>query len=348
MIKYLSLLLSMVCIAVHGKDPTEWEKTQFVWSGGMEAVCDVGCDRDPVRFFQQLNWFDPKVYANVQSGDIVWVSPRYLRRFYFEVLPFITQPFVLLISDARNGDNSFPSNCAMGGLIEPFLSNPNIIHVFAQNCDYAGISEKVSHFPIGIDFHSVAYKGLKQLWGVMCSSPLMQEQVLQTIIQNSKRTSARKVRAFVDFQHFDSMSINFRRDLQFGENRKSIFNRLLATGLIDHSGKMDRYSLWRKKAEYAFSISPHGNGLDCHRTWEDLALGCIVIVRTSPLDPLYEGLPVVIVQDWSEVTKENLDRWLKEFGDVLQNKEYRIKITHDYWYNKMLEKALPYRKEKHE
>ena len=45
-------------------------------------------------------------------------------------------------------------------------------------------------------------------------------------------------------------------------------------------------------------MSPQGNGLDCHRTWEALILKTIPIVRTSSLDPLYEGLPVVVVHEW--------------------------------------------------
>jgi hypothetical protein len=98
---------------------------------------------------------------------------------------------------------------------------------------------------------------------------------------------------------------------------------------------MERADLWRTKGEYAFSVSPHGNGLDCHRTWEDLALGCIVIVKTSPLDPIYDGLPVVIVQDWSEVTEENLEKWLLQHGDALSNPSYRERLTNRYWLNKM-------------
>lgn len=342
--KQIFKLLAFLSItSLHADSPLPWEKTKLIWGGGMEAVCDVGCDSDPCRFFQNPLHFDPEEYMNIKAGDIVWVSPRYIKRFYIEVLPSVTQPFVLLINDARDGDNSFPSNCFMTDSIEALLSNPNIIHIFAQNCDYTGSSEKVSHFPIGIDYHSAAYKGAKKIWGIR-EMPHHQEKILRNIANISKPTRHRKKKAFVDFHHNDSMRLTFRRDLQFGEDRTSIFKRLDNTGLIDHAKFIDRYALWRKKSEYAFSISPPGNGLDCHRTWEDLVLGCIVIVKTSPLDPLYEGLPVVIVQDWSEVTKENLDHWLSIFGDVLHNEEYRTKLTHDYWYGKMLEKAAPYRK----
>jgi hypothetical protein len=78
-------------------------------------------------------------------------------------------------------------------------------------------------------------------------------------------------------------------------------------------------------------VSPHGNGLDCHRTWESLALGNIVIVKRSPLDPLYEGLPVVIVDDWREITAERLDEWHRRYGETFADPESQRRLTNRYW-----------------
>lgn len=340
--KIICALFLLLTFFLHAQNHDEWEKSKYVWGAGMAHACDIGPQGSPREFFRLVNHFDPAMYSNIQSGDIVWVSPKFLKRFVVDILPFITNPFVILINDPRDGDFSFPSNCNLGQHLQELLENPYVIHVFAQNCDYQGNSEKVSHFPIGIDFHSVAYKG-EGRWGVS-GSPKEQCRLLDHILARAKPTPQRKRKAFVDFQHYDSMRLYFKRYLQFGEDRTTIFNKLLPTGLIDHDKQMNRNELWRRKAEYAFSISPPGNGLDCHRTWEDLALGCIVIVKTSPLDPMYEGLPVVIVKDWSEITRENMSLWLTTYGDVLHNTEYRKKLTFDYWYEKILLKALPYRR----
>lgn len=122
-----------------------------------------------------------------------------------------------------------------------------------------------------------------------------------------------------------------------------IFHRLLTKGVIDYSSWMSRSSLWKTKGQYAFSISPHGNGLDCHRTWEDLILGCIVIVKTSPLDSLYEGLPVVIVRDWEEINEENLNIWFEQYKDAFTNPVYRSKLTHNYWLDQIRTAAQPHK-----
>ncbi len=329
-------------ICILNANLVSWEISQFVWSAGMGVVCDIGPEKDPKVFFMKEQVFDPTLYQNIQGGDIVWLPCRFLEQFATDILPNVTSPFVLLINDARGSDESFPSDCSRSFNVEEFVANSFIIHIFAQNCDYQGRSSKVSHVPIGIDFHTIAYKGENGGWGEI-GSPHQQEAVLIKIIDSAKPTNLRKKLAFIDFHHSDTMHANFNRYLQFREDRKSIFQTLLSTGLIEHENWMKRYDLWRKKVEYAFSISPHGNGLDCHRTWEDLALGCIVIVKSSPLDPLYEGLPVVIVKDWSEITNENMNRWLELHGDALHNSAYREKITHKYWYEKILKSTLGYR-----
>jgi len=98
---------------------------------------------------------------------------------------------------------------------------------------------------------------------------------------------------------------------------------------------LSQFQNWKEKGKFAFCISPHGCGLDCFRTWESLLLGNIVIVKSSPLDPLYKELPVVIVNDWNDITRKNLDRWAKQYGDALTNSNYRKKLTTRYWIQKI-------------
>ena len=71
-----------------------------------------------------------------------------------------------------------------------------------------------------------------------------------------------------------------------------------------------RHELWALYGNFSFVVSPRGDGKDCHRTWEALALGCAVIVsRDFFLRPLYDDLPVVQVERWETVTAEALLRW---------------------------------------
>ena len=49
-----------------------------------------------------------------------------------------------------------------------------------------------------------------------------------------------------------------------------------------------------------FCISPRGNGIDTHRTWEALYLGTVPVVTRSVLTDQHPHLPWVVLDDWSE------------------------------------------------
>ena len=100
--------------------------------------------------------------------------------------------------------------------------------------------------------------------------------------------------------------------------------------------RVNRNNSFENQIKYAFVVSPFGNGLDCHRTWEALALGCIPIIMTSGLDSLYDDLPVLIVKDWSDVTEEMLMKVVNEFKGKHEKGLFNYdKITLKYWVDKI-------------
>jgi hypothetical protein len=324
-------LMLLVPLLLLGKTEKRrgWESSELIWNGAIISLCDRGVDLDPGQFYkhEDSHYLERESYEDIQKGEVVWVSPKKVFQFFKEVFPKVRESFILLVS---GGDESFPSQTGLSlEELNRILEDKRLIHIFAQNCDYEKAHKKLTPIPIGLDYHTIAYKGSK---GNRKVSPAMQEKQLLDICHSSPPLSMRKKKAFIDFHHFDSIRRGYlKRYSELGEDRTSIFNQLKKTGLIDAGPKMERSALWKVKSQYAFSISPHGNGLDCHRTWEDLALGCIVIVKTSPLDRLYEGLPVVIVKDWAEIKEENLNLWLEQFKDF----SYREKLTLKYWLNKI-------------
>jgi hypothetical protein len=323
-------LYSLLYMLLVGVNLNCWHQTHFMWNFGCISRCNKGVPSNPYEYFSKEQSFDRNLYKNICLGNIVWVESRHAQEFCKQVLPNLNQSIILLVSA---GDESFPKDCK-GLDINVLLNNKFIVHIFAQNNVYSGESKKISSFPIGMDYHTVAYKSSNGGWGEK-GNPNEQELSLNEILKRLRPTSQRLKPAFVDFHHSDTAHAGFERYLEYGEDRKFIFERLLPTGLIHHSKWMRRSEMWKKKGKYAFSISPHGNGLDCHRTWEDLILGCIVIVKSSPLDVLYEGLPVVIVNDWSEVTKENMASWINKYSNAFTDYKYRQRLTSDYWWSKI-------------
>ena len=89
-------------------------------------------------------------------------------------------------------------------------------------------------------------------------------------------------------------------------------------------------------SKYAFVLSPRGAGEDTHRTWEALYVGCIPIVLSSSLDELYQDLPVVVVNNWDEITKDFLEEKIIEHKSRKEKNQYCMeKLCFDYWVNRM-------------
>jgi len=301
---------------------------KYCWSLGYSIAADVTPFKDGLPPEYKTDppsiYVDPEMYIDdVHEGDIVWVQASQITKFCKETLPFIQNPFILVISD---GDESFPSIISPDFDIQNLFNNDRVLAIFSQNIDMYTPHPKLKHIPIGLDFHSMTLSN--GFFGEPTHSVQEQEKILDSILTSLLPTHLRKKRAFVDFHIGDKVC--------FGETRRQILRKIESSGVIDSlARKVPRHTLWKMKGAYAFSVSPHGNGLDCHRTWEDLLLGCIVIVKTSPLDPLYEGLPVVIINDWSEITPENFDLWFDLYSDAFTNPTYREKLTHAYWMHKI-------------
>ena len=93
--------------------------------------------------------------------------------------------------------------------------------------------------------------------------------------------------------------------------------------------KISSEPLWMRHVDYAFEISPRGSGFDCHRTWEAILLRTIPIVRTSYVDPLYDGFPVVIVSDWREITPAAMAAWREQWKDGFTAEMFeRLTLAH--------------------
>ena len=80
--------------------------------------------------------------------------------------------------------------------------------------------------------------------------------------------------------------------------------------------------------EYKFCMCPPGHGIDTHRVFESLMVGTIPIMMTSPLDSMYEDLPVLIIKSMSMIRKE----YLEEQYEKIKKKAYNFeKLYAPYW-----------------
>jgi hypothetical protein len=71
--------------------------------------------------------------------------------------------------------------------------------------------------------------------------------------------------------------------------------------IVNFQGKVNEYQ--QELLRSRFVLSPPGNGIDCHRTWEALYLGAIPIVKRKFWPFAHLDLPVVILDDWDDISE---------------------------------------------
>ena len=177
---------------------------------------------------------------------------------------------------------------------------------------------KLVHMPIGMDYHTMENR--PSSWGPQMSGWEQEQQIKELIGSlQVKPLLERKCKIYSTF-HFM---------LDRGDRREAY--KEILTDLIDYEEQpTSRIETHKRQLEYAFVASPFGGGPDCHRTWEALILGCIPIVKSSGMDPLFEGLPVLIIQKWSDLNLELLEKTRTNFSKFENSK----KIQLDYWKSK--------------
>jgi len=161
-------------------------------------------------------------------------------------------------------------------------------------------------------------------WGSI-KTPIEQEEELLEIRNMMKPFNERENKIYSNCHFFVTT--------KFGYDRKDALNKIPKELLYLEPNKVDRKTSWQKQIHYSFVLSPHGNGLDCHRTWEALVLGCIPIVKKSLIDDLYIDLPVLIVNEWSDVNKELLKETINKFKNINFNYD---KLELKYWIDKII------------
>lgn len=84
--------------------------------------------------------------------------------------------------------------------------------------------------------------------------------------------------------------------------------------------------------QHKFVLAPPGYGVDTHRLWETLAIGSYpVVLRSVALEP-FEALPILFVNDYSEVTLDLLKASLQQLEEKRKNS---IMLQMSYWEQKI-------------
>lgn len=243
--------------------------------------------------------FDPHL---VQAGDTIVIRDRNdllfesLNRFEKEYLPSIQYPIILI---TPRTDFSLP------GKRDSLLQSEKIAAWFVQNIDREQ-TDTLFALPIGVTAPSCGVNLQILDFYIEKNPPIRRKKKKNLVYINLSLTHSERIKAIRYFrEYFPQIPLYTRTSFE-------------------------RYI--RDVLNSTFVLSPPGNGLDCHRTWEALLLGRYPIVKHSTLDPLFEGMPVLLVNDWSDITPEVLQQ-KKEVFDTMEWSRERLYAP--YWFDKI-------------
>jgi len=285
-------------ITMKGGGENSEKLAKYISTRGIKQSCDV--DNKPPG----------------KDGDSVFVHCDKLNAFA-ESMKDNPYRYVLVSGD---GDLTFPDS--LGRDYKAFLEDEKLLHMFVNNSSVS--HEKLTQLPLGINYHTLHTNG-KNEWGSK-ASPEKQDTELAAIQKSLKPLKERLRKCYGNF-HF-----NKQDERKYTYDRKDAIEKIPKECIDYEATFIPRNETWKKQGEYAFVVAPHGNGLDCHRQWEALCLGCIPIVKSSSIDEVYAKLPVLIVKDWSDVTQALLDSTAEEFS----KKQFDMdRLLLSYWVNQI-------------
>ncbi len=225
----------------------------------------------------------------LKAKNTIFVQIDRMEGFFRDIHPYIDCPYILI---THNGDESAPAK------FRSYLDDPKIIAWFTENPE-GEPHPKLHLIPIGMGNRYQGY-----------GNP---DFLQKAIDKKTPKT------------HLVYFNLTIQNHY---EERWQVY-QLIGRAPFCYRPIKKRFDHYLDDvAASKFVLAPRGVGLDTHRLWESLYLGAYPIVKTSPLDPLYEGLPVVVVKNWTEIT----EAFLKEKYEEMSQKSYTYeKLKMRYW-----------------
>ncbi|MBA5778729.1 hypothetical protein H2509_16515 [Stappia sp. F7233] len=297
------------------------ERDMYVSSTVMRDGCDLIWDEfeedPPAEFFRPI-----------ADGTVVFVNTMHMPRFIGEILERMEGRFVLVSARENNSTAGFDA--------EKIRNSGKVIHWFMENFELApewADTGFITLLPLGLNYHKLDPASPNQSRDMGLPSRSGNQQLTMKAIREEIPPFREKpLRVYCNFHLNMDTFLRHPHAMKRHLARQEARDALMTKGdiILWEPRQAPRNQVWLRHREVSFEASPRGNSIDCHRTWEALILRSVPIVKTTSLDPMYEGLPVAIVDDWSQVSPERLARWKEDFADWFDG-PLPDKLYSNYW-----------------
>ncbi|TPX78551.1 hypothetical protein CcCBS67573_g00114 [Chytriomyces confervae] len=291
--------------------------------------------RESIDAIQLTNMSD---FNAIKPGSVIYVDSYFAGGFIIEILPNIKSRFVLVTGDS----GICMPNCRLTktGVLK-VTQNPHLIYWHTSHCNGTSIaSHKMGCMPIGIDQHGTARSDLQKAYeagiglkdGVSQRISPWEDRPEKYLLASFQVSTNPKARAPL-------MELLCGNETSIPHGKSKEIKALRAVTNCFYKKRMNKLDFYTNVLSQArFVVSPAGQGPDCYRTYETLFLGGYPIVKTSTIDVLFKDLPVLIVQEWEDLTVELLEHTYRDF----QSRKFDFRPLYvDYWRQKSVDMNKP-------
>lgn len=229
---------------------------------------------------------------DIEDGSIIYVFKKQsLDYFLYHIHPHIQTRYILLTYMCKGTGY-------MGGY-RSLLEDPKVLAWMGHIHDEKFIQQPKFHpLPLGVKVWGKNKKSTRIIASKKNSEPLEKEYLAYLNVRDTH-----SVRKWITQFFKDSPFVTHSPIKQYPEFLDDL-----------------------KKSKFVFC--PRGVNFDSFRTWETLLMGSIPIIKRDPFSYLYEDLPVLIVDDYSEVTEDFL---LRKYEEISQQTYNFDKLYIGYW-----------------
>lgn len=224
--------------------------------------------------------FDP---AMVRETDTVFVQTDFLGDFFKTVHPQIVKPYILV---THNSDLPVTKEFAI------YLKGPKIIAWFAKNATFS--NSKLRLLPAGIP-------NLSEPFGNAALYYRWIPKIDTWVARLSSNDRPHWIYVYLDPTASDA-------------SRKALIDLFQGHPCAVLGTESDETDYLAQLNQAKFFIAAPGSSLDNPRNWEALMLGAIPIVLHSAVDAVYKSMPVLFVDQWSDVTAKLLEKTIRKIS----------------------------------
>ena len=254
--------------------------------------------------------------VELNSKDRIIIFSLHSMGYLIKLIPFldiVEKPFILI---SAMEDTQLPKEIDTE-FMNKLTSNPYFKHWFSINKTIPDNLQFTS-IPYGLNYWTLNFNSA---FGETRQDFYTQNTNLEKVINSSQHFTKRIPKIYANFH------LNLT-DTRHGGNRTKLQSIIPSNLIFYEPTLLPRTQSWINCSNYSFVVSPFGHGFDCIRTFESLSLGCIVIMKKSFLDIIYEDLPVLLVDNFEDINETLLTETIISFS----NKKFNYdKLKMDYW-----------------